>query len=318
MIDVIHVGMHKSASTYLQDIGLTSHPEIETITWDHNPEAREMMWNLTLGGNQFCQKEIIRYFQGVRDEQGDQKKLIWSFEGLSGGMFSGVNSQYVVNLLSQCFPQSKILVILREQYSFLDSVWCQYIREGGVLSRKQFLTKRSSPVANGSTGLDSPLAHGLYQRLFYDKYVKHLVGRFGRDRVYVCFFEEFRADCIAFMQQLYDQVGVDSSFVPETTMRVPTGQKVNPAQANCLRFFNRICSTLHHEPLLPIPGLSTYSLPRRAFIGLLNATVRWKSTKVRRSVPAEVQEAFRDSNRALGKMLGRDLSELGYDCSAIV
>ncbi|MBA2117410.1 hypothetical protein [Bremerella alba] len=315
MIDVIHIGMHKAASTYFQDIGLSSHPEIETVTWNKNPEARELMWNIHLGSNGFCRQELVNYFNGIRDKTVSGKKVIWSFEGLSGAMYSGANSQYIVDILGQSFPETKILVVLREQYSFLDSVWCQYIREGGVLSRKEFLIKGSSPVINGSTGLSSPYAHGLYQRLFYDKYVEHLFNVFGQDRVHVFFFEEFCNNSVGFMQQLYGQIGVDSSFVPETTVRVPTGQKVNPAQASCLKLFNRICSTLHHQPLLPIPGLSTYSFPRRVFISMLNAVVRWKSSTVLSSVPQEVQEAIRYSNQNLGKMLDRDLSGLGYDCS---
>jgi len=228
MVDVIHLGMHKAASTYLQEVGFDSHPNIRTITWRNSPDMRGLMLALTKGYHVFDIHDLNRFLREVRAQTDSKQKLVWSFEGLSGSMYSGFGNRFVAEQLSKMLEQQNItiILILRNQYEYLNSCWCHYVREGGGLSLSQFLSSSSSPVDIGSTGLNDTIYNGLYQKFMYGKYVHVLFSLFGRENVRILFFEDFRADFANFMKNLYKTIGVDEYFSPVNRMVIPAGKKI--------------------------------------------------------------------------------------------
>lgn len=314
MIDAVHIGLHKTASTYLQKEGFASHPQIRCVNYDNTPDLRRLMFSLTRGDHTYNRTELKRCLSRIREETETSRKVVWSLENLSGRMYNGLNSQFIAVQLADIVEDTTILLVLREQYSYIKSCWCHYVREGGGLSLSQFLTLPSSPASTAPPGLRSTQWHGLYQRLIYDEYVTMLFELFGSENVNVLFFEDFCGEFTNFMRTLYELIGVEETHSPANEVILPTNQKVSPAQARVLRVLNHFSSTLHNEPLLQIPTLSTYSRSRKKLIALLNQVIPDGTINVRAYVPGSVQQRIRESNRRLANLCARKLSRIGYEC----
>src|SRR5207245_4746815 len=54
---------------------------------------------------------------------------------------------------------------------------------------------------------------------FYYEQVKRYYDMFGRDQVHVYLYEDFQKEPLPLIQQVFEILGVDSSFVPDTSRR---------------------------------------------------------------------------------------------------
>ena len=60
----------------------------------------------------------------------------------------------------------------------------------------------------------------------YDVQLQRYYDLFDPGQILVCFYEELRDDAVALLQKLYDFVGVDSTFVPDTSVRHNVGNRL--------------------------------------------------------------------------------------------
>lgn len=124
---IIHIGMHKTGTTYLQ---YNFFPKLENVIYAH--------------GNHF--------FRPWRDQVSENKNhLLLSYEGFSGiawnecwklGKRNGHNwsksFEENVTSLKKFFPDAIIIIVMRRHGDLLVSLYKQYIQEGGFLSLKGF------------------------------------------------------------------------------------------------------------------------------------------------------------------------------------
>lgn len=312
--DVIHIGIQKCASTFLQEIGFKDHPEICLLGDDAiRLECREL-------------KEYAFSYDAERlrsalqnDEKKNRKsehqKSILSFEGLSGNIDTGRDSRKIAEELAATFDQVQIIVILREQFGMMYSLWNQYIQGGGTLTLKGYLTHEASP-AKPLTHTDSPpywyrRPNNIYTRLQYHIYIQQLRELFGEKQVQIFFLEDMIRDYASFMKSMYDFIGVDSTFLPPQK-RVRAS--FSPLLANIFRLSNLLNQSRHNQ--MGVFPYQVFAKNRKRF-AKINTTWAFhrnlqKKPNISKIVPPDMLNGIKESNRILANMVGRDLSDLGY------
>lgn len=139
------------------------------------------------------------------------------------------------------------------------------------------------------------IGYGFYARAI-DAYRK----AFGEDRLKVFLFEDLRNDSRAVCAEIFAFLGVDPSFVPDTSTTYNVSGKLRYPSLHDLLFCR--------ESLLK--DLVRRVIPYDWLQWLKHTVVAWNSEKVvmSESLKRKLQDVYRDEIRALEKLLGRDLS----------
>lgn len=296
---LIHIGYHKTASTWLQwnvfrkkDTGLHRIPydcklhDIHPLFWDAEP-ARKFYSE---------QLDVV--------PEGDLPVL--SNERLSGHPHSGgYDNSLIAHRLKEIFPDARIFVMVREQRSMILSCWHQYVKKGGCNSLKDYL----NPKPDGHVPLFS------YNHFAYDRLVALYQDLFGKDNVRVALYEDFNNNPQAFIDALADWAGFGRGG------KYLTGLKLNKKAPPFKVWLKMKLNVLIRRDT--VNGCSPYATKAGAFLLLplievlgrmipppLNRKIqaRWESY-----VESEIAGRYRESNRRLAKLTGLDLTRRGYD-----
>ena len=310
-LDVVHVGFPKNASTYLQHSGLKLHPEVNFSWAEHKAPFFDLITHPFGYDSQEFRDRLTQ--TPFADDKANAKVRVFSQESLSGDSFNGLGARDILDRLARDLPGVKLLIILREQHTYIASVYNAYIMEGGTLSIRDFLTVKDSPAVNRSL---TPLPghhrgrNSIYDKLQYDRYVSYAQNLFGRDKVKVMFLENLQRDRRGFLSELYIFLGVDPDFDPPARA---ANTSFKPPWFNLMRLGSRFCITQHN-----FSGLFSYTMYRR-----LRNMMRLLSDKlpmgrgrllehIQATVPAWALEDWRKSNARLAALTETDLKALGF------
>ena len=153
MIDIyIHIGTHKTGSTTIQQ-ALNDTSCAGDVNWVYSKvrrTTRDMMIAMQYDSIlvKRLKAEIQRNMSYAKSVKA--KRLILSNEALSGLPHLGyINSNVVISMLRDATRQynTKILIFLRRQDSFVESMYTQMIHQGEFLDFEDFLNQFSSPDA---------------------------------------------------------------------------------------------------------------------------------------------------------------------------
>jgi len=306
---VIHVGYHKSASTFLQRRVFPALPV--NYLYFHGP-----------GG------EIVRMVQSVpeldpervrgwvAEELNKQSELhnitVLSHEQLSGHPHGhrGVDPRTAARNLSAAFPEARILVIIRNQFDYLASIYAYRVAVKGLETR---------PL---EAFLDQEGELGLFDKLEYDLLIAEYTRLFGQNRVLVLPMEMLARSPESYLDSVASFVGVPPVQV-EATDRV----NVSTRRVPIIRFWrpvNRVFEVLLNALIVvsgkqdqryPFRGLryGLYGLKRRAtrLLGrAFEGSQRLDVTSY--SGYRELAVRYAESNRRLEAITGLDLQQYGY------
>ena len=205
MRTVLHIGLHKTATTYLQR-RLFAHLDDPGIVVDPAPIADQLgslFFRLDYG---LLQEEEIAIFEKrlAARRAGDRDKLwLISNESLSQNMYL-LNFDDHARLAARLFPGAEVVLVLRFQPDWLLSAYKQLVSRGDAQSIEAFLGYR-----NGTFHPAPPLdlhakrpPHTFALGLAYDKLVENLWQHFGKANVHVLFYEHFRKDAASVLRTL--------------------------------------------------------------------------------------------------------------------
>jgi hypothetical protein len=305
---LLHVGFHKTGTTYLQD-----------HVFDHPHRGFRSPWSVGSGEavehfvlthpSRFCPQEINQKFFAASDALNLDEKLmpVISHEDLCGypqaGRYYGSDA---AKRLHDTFPDARILIGVREQKAMLRSTWGQYIRSDGDRSIEEFF-------GNGAerTGF-RPICR--LDHFEYPLLVNQYIELFGRDRVQVLPFELLRLDPLAYEQTVHKFC--DTKLNAETVhsaSNVGFGARTLSMQ----RKLNRVAKMpwlwdgdYNGLPLLTRAKLRTVRLLDR-FIP--KSWHEKEEKRIRDYIASVTGTYFRESNRELAEISGWDLASFKYD-----
>jgi hypothetical protein len=290
---LIHVGYYKTGTTFLQEDFFARHPHINFVGCSSGNYHPEELLKLIYSPPQVWRKSIALSLAADRPN-------VISFESFSGGsLWQGGGGMSIdertASRLKNVFPRARILIVIREQFTMLKSVYWQYVWEGGTLSFGGFVDR----------SLADPLFFSPYQ-LAYDELSRRYQDLFGSESVLVLPFERLLLDRGGFVATVNRFMGVPD-FQPEKTT-------INASPGGALAFFyvrliNRVFGAESPQFRQWSRTFRQRLLRPWRLLGLIPIRQRYVVSDAQQEALAAV---FRPSNQACARQTGIDLAALGY------
>lgn len=214
-VDFIHIGYHKTASTFLQTevfsrvdglIGLNL-LDVEMDQWFFNNfiNVNSHAFNRDSFKNSF----MTMVSERIQDNT-DSHVCAISDENLSGDIYTGLESRELMNRLYSVFGTTKILIVIRNQIDIVLSTYSDYILVGGTRGVKQWLTGHETKY-----GL-------LLEKIKYSSLIEDYMTVFGRENVHVVQHEK-----------LFDDVDGIGFFLSLNGLKLPQvrEKRINPGRS---------------------------------------------------------------------------------------
>jgi hypothetical protein len=294
-----HIGYHKTATSFLQASVFPRHPDLAYC--DPATNARDRGFIEIARAHDFdYDPEPLRAIVRANGE----RPVLVSYEGFVGDAFAGAQASLrTAERLAALMPDAKIAVVLRNQRDMIESLYRQYVAEGGIAGPAAFVA--------GETG---PRTYFAPSYLRYERLLSRYLELFGRTRVWVGLYEAFRAEPTGFVHDLLSFAGVD----PERLERVehsPRNRALSSASIRVARVVNRVLSS----PIAPIGPLGRTKITAthvRALLQdridpLLRTRIADRACVSRASLEP-FEPLFRNTNRWLADRLELPVERYGY------
>lgn len=227
--DVLHIGYPKAASTFIEHF-LKAHPEVST---DHNCLANLLLNYSTAENVAVSEKPSVGKVHFSRDESIAESVCVvgelknWEKYLYVPGAWDRVSSDIVVDpekaasRLHKAHPNAKVLIVIREQADWLQSVY-KFVMSHLPWDRRSFTEYCSTP--SGIVVL---------QAGHFDQTIRAYIDVFGSSRVGVLRFEEIARAPKRFVAELCHFIGVSERPLPprrenETHAQIARIQRIFP------------------------------------------------------------------------------------------
>ena len=300
---LIHVGYHKTATTWLQQALFTgrfgyrkvmTHEDVfETIVRPHG-----LMFDSAA-----ARARIDRCSEGETETNVD----VISSEILCGNPFyGGRESDQFARRLHEIAPDALILITIREQFSAMTSLYMQYLSRAGTMSAKEFFS--DAPAIGYLTFAPEHLQFHRLVHLYREM--------FGPDHVLVIAKESIDRDLGGVIDRIgrYCGNGIRADLGGATVKRV--GVSYPEFSSVVLRRLNHIRS----GPLNMTPPIDLGLLSDHLYRGtgafarhemMMRLFDRWRP--ITTLVRARFRGRFAESNKALKATLGAEIDLTGYE-----
>ncbi len=298
---VIHVGLHKTATTYLQE---NVWPEIPGYTYLSRPytQLNHAFNKLQYADDTLYNKDLVIH----ELEKIAADRLLISDESFSGKpvYFSYLNRSIIAKRLKELFPNAEIILFLRDQRDIIMSHYSSYIRTPYGTKRIEDLFYRPRDDYRYTDYLKSPEKYDL-SCLYYntnDIFIhldcfmySNLVGLYSDlfDKCHVFLYEDFLKNNEASISRL--------ERIVEEKIHVKSSRRINVSlsftEIEKKRKENLIASTITNKYLCKLSQAAVY----------VTSTVRVRDLKM--LVNEIVGEYYSEDNQVLKKLL----SHAGWD-----
>lgn len=245
---------------------------------------------------------------------GDEDKVtVLSHERLAGTPHSGgYDAETIADRLAAVFPEAHVLVVVREQKSNILSSYLQYTRSGGTLSLERYLHPPQDTRVPG-------FSFGYFE---YHKLVRHYRELFGKERVTILFYEELRQDPGSFVASLFTALDLPEPGPATIDLARQENVALSHRASGVKRALSRIASrrdTLKPDVLVDLGSRGDWLVEQvvSQFARLIpNRLEELGARRARALIEANVGGRYARSNRLLQELVGRDLTNFGYDVEA--
>ncbi|GEM_PF-1914076 len=256
---IFHVGLNKTASSYLQGLFF---PALDGISVAFNTTVLDEFYRTGRFDH-----ECYRIGDSFRPndarailENENADTVIVSDEGLGFPIFSDVPGEQSftqpaekalsadppetfkrnMELVSAIAPNAKIIIVIRNQLGMLKSMYKQEIKAGQKISFDEYLNFRSGRFF--ARGKDNFFKKRTVNALAldYGNLIEFCNAKFGRDNVHTLFFEEFISDRDAFLKRILAVLGRGDDSVPQITSTTVYNKAYSAFTIEILIWFRRL------------------------------------------------------------------------------
>ena len=237
MIKYAHVGLPKCGSTWLQTRFFPNHPELFHLGKFATPLGlpfvlRRLFFSDLIETSRYefdatDYRKLFRDYHAQAEAEQGKRAIGISLESINLLSIGRVDlDERAQRLLDIMGSDTRVIFLIREQCSWLTSLYCTLVKEGGLtLSFEDwcFYTCYERD-------------YGLYANLLYDRIYQSYANRVGIENVLVLFFEEFSKDTTGSIAQFCDFVGVSRFGQVDAS---PVHQKADPETLGAMLALNR-------------------------------------------------------------------------------
>ncbi|MDD3687638.1 MAG: sulfotransferase [Tenuifilaceae bacterium] len=238
-----HIGYPKTASTWLQE---KLFPNLKKIQYIGNRETGRFFFESD--AFLFNPEDVYQHLKCYTEAS----RYLFSSELLSTpinyGWHNGTISKTCADKIKITFPAAKILIFIRNQQSLAASAYQQYIKNGGTYSIKHFLYN----------------SHFSCNHLLFDGLISYYDMLFGKENVYIFFFEDFVKNPRGFVESFCNLFGFEVDVDTLDFNIVNRGLRVGFIPL--IRFLN----LFHAKPV----GRKRMVLKLPKFVGIINRLIK--------------------------------------------
>lgn len=308
---LIHIGYHKTATSWLQN-NLFNNKEMGfTSPYDSSTLIRVLTYPhpLDFEVNE-CKKQLAKL---LFDLKVNAVTPVLSLEDLSGNPhLGGFNNTEFANRLAMVFPNAKVLIVIREQKNIILSNYKQYIKRGGPCSLKSLL---NPPQKWKGRAPWFDLDNFKYHRL-----ANYYCQLFGDSNILVLPYELFVTDPPCFINRILDFCSIKKA--QDTTSKLPFDTSINPSlsafSVEIKRQLNRLIgsrSRINPSGVFPIEQLDS-RITRFLFkldLVFPNPINPSMEKKLIHLINDKVGGSYQDSNFILSEKYQLNLKHYDYD-----
>lgn len=310
-IDIVfHIGLPKSASTFLQKnyfpwldvLYLGKHYHLNeratrtTEVFEKNFKAISSFSPINLDAAKI---EEIRQSIFALAQEFNVQKLVYSNEGLVGSYAENFRNGYLIaHCLKKIFNSPKIILIIRRQDHFLESLYRQAIRNGHSLSVSKFLNYNKGKFYNYRQDYRANID---LKTLQWDQLVNFYQTTFGKENVLVLPLEMLKNESEQFLHKIAKFIGVSS--IP------PINSDMSNRRDSFLlllikKFFNSFVHT-------NVSNIFIQALQLQKVGNLINK-LGIEHDFIIPSLSEKIRNSFKDSNKILSERENLTLEKYGY------
>jgi len=213
---VIHIGLHKTATRYLQR-GVFSQLDPDRFWVNPEPLFRRLRHAVRHQDPEWA--EAARQAAVETREQAGGRTVVISDPSISGDMYSS-HADYLDNLalIHRLFPDARIVFCVRRHADWLQSAYRQSLKKGQGQSIERFLNfdgrefrSRTARTVGGARNVEA-------LTLAFDAIYRAYADRFGADHVYLFRQEDLRRRWSEVEPRLAEALGL--AALPEPPQRV--------------------------------------------------------------------------------------------------
>lgn len=197
---IIHIGMPKSASTFLQKMVFPNLTDVHYCTY------RNPLFSITRD-LEFMHKDLVNiaeYRKKADDyiEQIKENNILISNEMIFGNPWHNFMNHYdMAELLKLIFPTAKILVIIRKQDDFLASCYLQAVKIGFPQSKKNFFNLKQGVF--GEYNYNGGMNIGVKTVNLYH-FINYYANIFGKENIFIQPYELLRKNENQFLENIFN------------------------------------------------------------------------------------------------------------------
>lgn len=241
----------------------------------------------------------------LSSRQANEKVFVLSHERLSGNPNSGgFDAKKIALMLKAIFPDGKVLILIREQKSFLLSYYFQYLAIGGTFSIKKYLTRQY----DGKIPFFSP------HHINYYPLINEYCQLFGKDNVLIIPYELFCQEPKLFLKKLGRFLDIHLD-VELSSFSERVNQKENlfmMYHLRCLNGFKKSSSVNNYSFLKNKYAKRIVNKLIRAGYFLPNTWDENIKKFLYSQIAKFVGSRYVDSNKMVAQLIDIDLSQYGY------
>lgn len=303
---LLHIGYHKTGSTWFQK-------QLYPYSRSHRYIPRRPVQEALLMDRAFVFDPGRA--RDILTAASDGSPLIICEEELSGNPHSagmhGAFSKEVAERLKSTFPDSEVILFIRNQVDMAAALYRHYLREGGTHGPRRYLC----PSGWRKDVRRHPFKFPVFSLEFLDYrgLVQHYRRLFGDSRVHVFAFELFRDDPRAFVADFVEQLGIEID-VTRLDYR-PSNQGLSRNAMVAARLLNHLTYRSVLDKRWNGPFVSNKirsNLPLWISRSPLRGRPQAASDLLGAVLVAEIEERFATPNLELAQLTGLPLKALGY------
>jgi hypothetical protein len=292
----LHLGIHKTATKFLQE---DIFPRLNDIDYLEKAKYERSLLDSLLHQDvltfNYRKDKIREAFLGMAES--DKLPLLISNELFYGNIFFNNNNRNSLLLkLKSLFPNAKILISIRGQRQMIDSIYREYIVQGGCGTVDEFLspkTPKGKSILSYNPSLDP-------ESLKYGKYLDAVSELFGIDNCCFLPYEILVKDSKTYLTKILTFLG-SSGKAEDFTKQKRHGSMSNRA-LKFLRIMNKFhYSAMHSSGALP-NSLNIGHFLRRMKVGQFS---REKSAAFKFELPVD----YTDDNNYIDQKYKLNLKE---------
>jgi hypothetical protein len=326
---IIHVGMPKTATTFLQKEIFS---QLENVLyWNKHQYLHELIRNLPFRNIEDFDIDEVK--MELESQLGDIKEefILISHESLFGHPFYNFSwHKENAQILNALFPEAHILVTIRKQDDFIESLYLHSIQVGFAQKLNRFLNYDKNNKAFGNYAYNKGLNVDVHQ-LNYCRFISVYEDLFGKNKVDVKPFELFKEDKMNFLKSIYDNYGLSEFFPANKKKKVNRSYSfytakiarfgnrffINP-QSNGFGFipqqpFRKFLLRHHHKSKI-IGGLLilTKRLTFYRFMMNLDRLIRKNKKQISPDIRKKIMDIHTTSNQELDSKYQLNLKDYKY------